>query len=185
MTSMTGIDPYAGSAPNRLVDEYNVLQQQLPAVENITGFLSAHQMGVAQLSIAYCNALVEDPTKRDAFFGSGFGFTSGPDAAFGSGDSAQKNQIVNALYNKMIGLPGTGSALLNAPSLATIKAELIGPAGTNPNNLFDRLYNGCASNIRQDSTPRSPLCVQDAARTRSMVKAMCASALGSAAMLVQ
>jgi hypothetical protein len=184
MMQMTNVDPYAGSAPNRLIDEYNVLKQQLPAVETIDGFLSAHQMGVAQLSIAYCNALVEDAGKRDAFFGS-FAFTSNPDAAFGSGDSAQKNQIVNALYNKMIGLPGSGAALINAPSLATVKAEMIGPAGSNPNNLYDRLYNGCATNLRQDATPRSPACVQDAARTRSMVKAMCASALGSAAMLVQ
>ncbi len=175
------VDPYAGSAPNRLIDEYNVLQQQLPAVENIAGFLSAHQMGVAQLSIAYCDSLVDDAAKRTAFFGT-FAFTSNPDAAFGSGDSAQKNQIVNALYNKMIGLPGTGAALSNAPSLATVKAELIGPGGS---NLFDRLYNGCATNLRIDGSPRSPACVQDAARTRSMVKAMCASTLGSAAMLVQ
>jgi len=178
MEDMTGVDPYTGTAPNRLIDEYFVLQQQLPAVENIDGFLSAHQMGIAQLSIAYCDALVEDSAKRDAFFGAGFAFTSAPDAAFGSGDSAQKNQIVNALFNKMIGLPGTGGAQTNAPGLASVKAELIGPAGTNPNNLYDRLYNGCNS-------PRVPACVQDAARTRSMVKAMCASTLGSAAMLVQ
>jgi hypothetical protein len=185
MVSMTGVDPFAGSAPNRLIDQYNTLQQQLPAVENIDGFLSAHQMGIAQLSIAYCDSLVEDSGLRTSFFGAGFDFNSGPDAAFGSGDSAAKNQIVNAFYNKMIGLPGSGTALLNAPTLATVKAELIGPAATNANNLYDRLYNGCASNIRLDSTPRSPLCVQDAARTRSMVKAMCASVLGSAAMLVQ
>lgn len=185
MISMTGVNPYAGSAPNRLIDEYFVLQQQLPAVESIDGFLSAHQMGIAQLSIAYCNALVDDAASRDAFFGAGFGFTASPDAAFGSGDSAQKNQIVNALYNKMIGLPGTGGALTNVPGLASVKAELIGPTGTNPNNLYDRLYNGCATNTRIDGSPRSPACVQDAARTQSMVKAMCASTLGSAAMLIQ
>lgn len=185
MTAITGVDPYAGSSPNRLIDQYNTLQQQLPAVENITGFLSAHQMGIAQLSIAYCDALVEDASLRTSFFGSGFDFGSDPDTAFGSGDSAAKNQIVNSLFNKMIGLPGSGTALLNAPTLATVKGELIGPAATNANNLYDRLYNGCATNIRLDSTPRSPLCVQNAARTRSMVKAMCASVLGSAAMLVQ
>ncbi len=184
MMQITTVDPYAGSAPNRLIDEYNNLQQQLPAVETISGFLSAHQMAVAQLSIAYCDALVEDSSKRNTFFGS-FAFTADPDTAFGSGDSTQKNQIVNALYNKMIGLPGTGTAVTDAPTLATVKAELIGPAASNPNNLFDRLYNGCATNLRQDGSPRQPACVQDATRTRSMVKAMCASALGSAAMLVQ
>lgn len=185
MASITGVDPYAGSSPNRLIDQYNILQQQLPAVETMTGFLSAHQMGIAQLSIAYCDALVEDTTLRTNFFGAGFDFSSDPDSAFGSGDSSAKNQIVSSIFSKMIGLPGTGTALLNAPTLATVKAELIGPAATNANNLYDRLYNGCATNIRLDSTPRSPLCVQNASRTRSMVKAMCASVLGSAAMLVQ
>jgi len=185
MAAMTTVDPYAGSAPNRIIDQYTTLQQQMPAVEAMNGFLSAHQMGIAQLSIAYCDALVEDPVKRSAYF-SGFNFTAGVDTAFNTagGDSTQKNQIVNALFNKMIGLPGSGAALTSAPSLTQFKSEMIGPGGIN-SNLFDRLYNGCSTNLRSDNTPRSPACVLDASRTRATVKAMCASALGSAAMLVQ
>ncbi|NOY66730.1 MAG: LamG domain-containing protein [Gammaproteobacteria bacterium] len=190
MASMTTVDPYAGTAPNRIIDQYNVIMQQLPAVEAMNGFLSAHQMGVAQIAIAYCDALVEDPAKRTVYFNDGtgsFDFTANVDTAFNTaaGDSVEKNRIVNKLFENMIGIQGSGTALNSAPALAQFKAETIGPATTNTNNLFDRLYNGCATNLRSNGSPRSPACVQDASRTRATVKAMCASALGSAAMLVQ
>lgn len=45
---------------------YDLVIQQLPSNENILGFLSAHQMGVTQLAIAYCNQLVETKSARDA-----------------------------------------------------------------------------------------------------------------------
>jgi mono/diheme cytochrome c family protein len=189
MAKMTGVSPLV------TMDEYNVLKQQFPSVENINGFLSAHQMAIAQLSIAYCDALVEDSTLRTSFFGS-FPFNSAVDSAFGSGDSAAKNQIVDALFNKMIGLPGSGTALSSAPDKLSFKNEMTGYdlSGTKVNtaSLYDRLYNGCQTNIKLDPDPisggvamRSPLCVQDATRTKAMVKAMCSATLGSAAMLVQ
>lgn len=182
MATLTGVDPLT------VKSEYDVVKQQLPTVENFTSFLSAHQMGIAQMAIIYCDALVEDPVKRTAFFGS-FGFGSDVDSAFGSGDSTQKNQILNALYNKMIGIPGSGAALTTAPTLASVKSELIGPATVNSNNMFDRLYNACASNLKSSGLPRTNVCsvggVQDATRTKAMVKAMCAATLGSAALLVQ
>ena len=88
-----------------------------------------------------------------------------------------KNQIVDALYDKMIGLPGSGADLVNAPTRLEVKSELIGPAGVEPDNLFDLFEANCASN---------PLvCTPDETRTRAVVKAMCASTLGSAAMLLQ
>ena len=111
MAAMTGVERSQADVSR----VFTMVRQQLPVVENIEGFLSAHQMGIAQLSIAYCDALVEDATKRTAYFGS-FGFTSGVDTAFNTagGDSAEKNQILNTLYNKMIGLPGTGGGLPTA-----------------------------------------------------------------------
>jgi len=195
MAEMTTVDPYTAmitvndSSGNpvtvRVSDLYTNLKQQLPAVEAMNGFLSAHQMGIAQLSIAYCEALVEDSSKRGVYF-SGFNFNAGVDVAFNTagGDSAEKNLIVNALFDKMLGLQGSGTALNSALSLAQFKAETIGPSTVNANNLFDRLYNGCQTNLRSDLTPRNPACVQDDSRTRATVKAMCASALGSAAMLI-
>ncbi len=173
MAALTGVDPLTVKA------SYDTLRQQLPAVETIEGFLSAHQMAIAQLSIEYCSALVEDAALRSSFFGA-FGFDSDVVTAFGSGDSAGKNQVVNALFDNMVGLPGSGTDLSNAPSRLELKTELIGYdlGGTlvNTGNLFDRLAGSC-------SGPADPACQSD--RTRAIVKAMCGSTLGSAAMLLQ
>lgn len=169
MATVTGVDPQV------VKSEFDLLRQQLPAVETIEGFLSAHQMAVAQLAIAYCDALVETPTLRSGFFGT-FAFGAPVVTAFGAGDSAQKNQIVDALFERVAGLPGTGGALSTAPTRAEIKNELIGPAAANANNLYDRLAAGCSG--------AGDLACQDD-RTRAIVKAMCGSTLGSAAMLLQ
>jgi len=179
MAAISTVDPQAVKA------EFDVLRQQLPAVETIEGFLSAHQMAIAQLGISYCDALVSDASKRAAFFD--FANVTSADtffdedlvaSAFGSGDSPAKNQIVGALFDRVMGLPGTGSPLLSAPSLADLKTELIGPTATNPANLFDRLAASCSDN-RQCQPLKS------STRTEDIVTAMCGSALSSAAMLVQ
>ena len=122
---------------------------------------------MAQLAIDYCNELVEDPTLRGSFFGGGIDFNADVATAFGSGDSAQKNQIVDALLNNVV-----GSSLSSQPSQSELKGELIGPAATNSNNLFDRLTAACPAGC-------------DAVRTRTIVKAMCTAVLGSSAMLLQ
>lgn len=168
MAAITGVDPNTSS----VLTTYELVEQQLPTVETIEGFLSSQQMAIAQLAIQYCDALVENATLRNNFFGA-FGFTQDLATAYGAGDSAQKNQIIDALYDQMIGYPdGSNVSLTNMPTRAEFKAELIGPAGVNANNLFDRLEDIC------------PTCT-DAVRTRAVTKALCTSALGSAAMLIQ
>jgi hypothetical protein len=168
MSQITGV----GATRTGVKTTFDAIKQQLPSVENIEGFLSAHQMAISQLAIEYCNALVEDNALRTDFFGS-FAFTAGVASAFGSGDSAEKNEILNTLYDNIVGLQGTASVDLAAtPTRAEVKLELIGPAGANPNNLFDRLTAAC-----------QPGC--DAVRTRSIVKSMCAATLASAAILGQ
>ncbi|VAW77261.1 FIG00702062: hypothetical protein [hydrothermal vent metagenome] len=170
MAVMTGVDPVLVSS------SFQTLRQQLPAVENLDGFLSAHQMAIAQLSIEYCSVMIDDPALSNAFFGV-FGFNSMVSSAFGVGDSAEKNQIVDALYNQMVGLADGGSNdLVDAPTREEVKVELMGydlaGAQINSNSLYDRL------------TACLPGC-DDAARTRAIVKAMCGATLGSAAVLVQ
>ena len=66
------------------------MQQQLPTVENIEGFLASHQIGVAQLAIEYCNALVDDAALRASFF-PGFNFATPAAQAF---DTAGERALV-------------------------------------------------------------------------------------------
>lgn len=166
MAAVTGVDMNAAGNAS-VKSTYLTVKQQLPTVETLQGFLPAHQMAIAQLAIQYCNALVEDTTLRTGFYG-GFNFNADVATAYGSGDSAEKQQMLDALYDHMLGLPDAGGTpLANVPSRTALKTELF-DAG-NPSNLFDRL---AASG-------------GDATRTRAIAKALCTATLSSAALLIQ
>lgn len=139
---------------------YLKVEQQLPTLTNIDGFLAAQQMGITQLAVAYCNALVNDTGLRASYF-SGFNFNAGAASAF---DATGRNQIIDPLLKKLLaGNLASGGTLANQANPAEIRAEL--------NSLIDRMTacgNGCASN-----------------RTATTVKATCAAAMGSAIMLLQ
>jgi hypothetical protein len=178
MASITGVDEQV------VQTEYDVLRRQFPADEALESFLSAHQMAIAQLAIAYCSALVDDSVLRaDFFFGSNKAASDifFADEVVTAFTTDNKNTIVNALYDRIAGIPPVvgGADLLTAPSFADIEAELIGPNPDlnipDPDNLFDRLAGTC---VMGDLG-----CQAD--RTRTVVKSMCAATLGSAAMLVQ
>ena len=106
MSDLTGVAPTAVSAT------YDVLRQQLPAVETIDSFLSAHQMAIAQLSIEYCSAMVDDTTLRNAFFGN-LDFSN-----------VNTTQVTDALYNNLIVHDQAGAALASAPDKADVVLEL-------------------------------------------------------------
>ena len=171
MASITGVDEQV------VQTEYDVLRRQFPADEAMQSFLSANQMAIAQLAIAYCSALVDDSALRVGFFGLGDSFFNADVVtAFTAGN---KTTIVDALYDRIVGIQpvGGGADLLTAPSRADVRAELIGPNPDpnilDPDNMFDRLAGLC------------PVGACSAVRTRTVVKSMCAATLGSAAMLVQ
>lgn len=115
---------------------YNQVKQQLPTVKNVDGFLSSHQIGIAQLGIAYCSALVDNATLRAAFF-PGFNLASATLAS-----SGERDLVINPLVTKTL-----GTGLSTQPADADVKAEL--------NALVDGLCPGgtCA-------TSRTPIVVK-------------------------
>jgi len=152
MSVMTGV-----SKTNTDVSAtFETVKQQLPTLELIDGFLSAHQMAVTQLAIQYCNALVEDASLRSIFFPT-FDFSANANTAF---DTTGRNSIINALLANMV-----GSNLDSQPSDADISTEL--------DNLITALT-ACSS----DSSCAT-------GRTNTVVKASCAAVLGSAVTLIQ
>ena len=156
MATVTGVDPETPAVDMT----FQNLRQSLPTIENPAAFLSSHQVAIAQLAIEYCNALVDGPG-AGAFFG-GFDFSQSPAAAY---SGAARNQVIDPIINNFVGV-----GVAEQPAFATVRDEL-GYASTNgvrPDNLIDRLIN----------SPDNP-------NTAAIAKGVCASVLGSAAMLVQ
>jgi len=152
MSALTGVS----KTDTNVSATFNTVKQQLPTVESISGFLSAHQMAITQLAIKYCDALVEDTTLRASFFPS-FVFTTNANTAF---NTAGKDLIINPLLEKLV-----GNNLDSQPSDSAVSTEL--------SNLIDTLTTCSAGNS----------CASD--RTETVVKATCAAVLGSAITLVQ
>jgi hypothetical protein len=168
MASMTGVDPADIQA------SYLVMRQSLPSVETIEGFLAAQQMSITQLAIEYCDALVESSALRNAFFDTAVGaptnfdFNASVGTAFAGGKATV---LVDDLYSKMIGLPGSGADLSDAPTRADIQQVLVDGYTDGPNtvaSLLDTMSSDCA-----------------ACDTKAIVKGLCGAVLGSSAMLVQ
>ncbi len=151
MSSITGVS----TTESNVANTYESIKQQLPVVENIDGFLSSHQVAIAQMAIEYCNALVEDTSLRATFF-PGFNFSASAAEAFDT--QGERDQVTIPLLANSL-----GSNLSTQPDDAGVKAEL--------ESLITGLTacgGGCATN-----------------RTAVVVKAACAAMLGSAALLVQ
>ena len=138
-----------------VAETFNNVKQALPSVADITGFASAQQMAVTQLAIEYCNALVNDTTKRSQFFPS-FNFGQSVNDAFVLGD---RTLVTQPLYERTMNVGVTSQ-----PTEAEVTTEL--------NNLIDRLTTCNATNS----------CSSD--RTEVVVKAICAASIGNAGMLL-
>lgn len=156
MAVVTQVDPQNAG----VLATYAGLRESLPAVDTLNAFVSSHQVIVAQLAIAYCDALVEDTTLRASYF-PGFDFGASPAAAY---SGTNRNVVIDALVNNAVGT-GLGSQpdyndLVQELGLATSD-------GNRPDNLIDRLINGGSAN------------------TAGIAKGVCAAVIGSAATLVQ
>ncbi len=77
---------------------FDTVKQGLPTVESIDTFVSGHPVAIAQLSIQYCNTLVDDTSARAAYF-PGFNFNAAPTIAFGSGG---RGIVVDSLVGRMM-----------------------------------------------------------------------------------
>mgnify|MGYP003676911142 CR=1 FL=1 len=119
-------------------------------------FLASNQMAVTQLAIKYCDQLVESNSLRPVFF-SDFDFTQAASSAFADQD---RKLIFNPLLKRIL-----GQNLNDQPESTAVETEL--------NALLDRL----------SDCPQGKVC--DANYTKTVVKALCAATLGSAAVTLQ
>ncbi|MEP0175261.1 MAG: LamG domain-containing protein [Paraglaciecola sp.] len=135
---------------------FEALKQQLPSVTNMSSFLASNQMAVTQMAIKYCDQLVETTSLRESYF-NGFDFDEAASSAF---ENQDRNLILDPISENILGID-----LETQPDNSSVAIEL--------NSLIDRLTD-CSN---------GKTC--DASYTKTVVKAVCAGALGSAAITLQ
>lgn len=134
---------------------YEAVRQQMPSSPLFGGFLASQQVGISQMAVEYCNALVQDTALRASFF-PGMDFNAPAGSAFAT--QAGRDLVIDPVVDAVSGIN-----LGTEPLRADMEGEL--------NALIGRLTT-CGNNCAAD-------------RTETVGTAVCAAALGSASMLVQ
>ncbi len=109
MSKLTGV-PTTDPA---VAPTYDQVHQALPVGTNVAGFISSQQMGITQLAIKYCAALVDDTTARAAYF-PGVAFGADPATAF-----ADPNVLLDPLWLNIV-----GGSISTQPDEAAFRAEV-------------------------------------------------------------
>jgi hypothetical protein len=155
MASLTGVNPNSAG----VADTFEELEQQLPATADLRTFSSSQQVGIAKLSLEYCDAMVESNALRTAFFGTTPAFQFDQPVSVAFSDQAKRDLVIDRLVDGML-----GANVAYQPSRDELRPALDG--------LITELTAACATSA----------C--DAARTRNVVKGLCAAVLSSAAVSV-
>ena len=185
MGELTGIRSSTSGAYSEVRETYLAVRQQLPATTDANGFLGAHQAGVAQLAIEYCNALVNDTTLRNTFWPA-FNF---PEASSGTlnintwlGTAEQRAAVIDPLVDKFLGVnlysqPLTGN--VNSPAPKDIPDNDNNAATIKP----DMTIKGELNSLVTDLSACGSNCATN--RVATIIKAACSAALGNAGVMMQ
>lgn len=169
-SAITGVDRMIeypdGSFP--VDNTFQELRQSLPAVADVTTFLSSHQVAIAQLAIQYCDAAIgtaTSPNPDAVTYWPDFDFNQSAGQAF---SVANRSNFVDPLILRATGQTPAGPTIATQPTYTALYDELAAfqAADGRPDNLIDRLLAGPSD-------------------TRAIGKGVCAAMLGSAATLVQ
>jgi hypothetical protein len=128
---------------------YLTVKQQLPTTTNIEAFLSAHQVGIAQLAISYCSALVDNASLRTAYFP---GFNFGGSLASG----ASANGLIDPLITRAV-----GANLTSQPDTTAVHQEL--------DNLVGRLCTSSCTGTRT-ATVAKAVCAAAVGNGTTLIK---------------
>ncbi|UJF21172.1 LamG domain-containing protein [Shewanella sp. OMA3-2] len=130
MSVLTGVDPKS----SKVFNTYQLVKRQLPSIENIETFISAQQMGITQMAIAYCDTAITDNVIRSAWFPN-VDFSSPPSVAL---SSAERSKLLSPLITQLMPLN-----LANQPNTVGVYNEL--------DNLVSNL-SVCATNCDAERT---------------------------------
>ncbi len=96
MSALTGVTQDKA----KVATTYQLVKRQLPSIENIETFISAQQMGVTQLAIAYCDTAIEDSNLANTWFPD-IDFTQPPNIAL---SDSQRTNLLTPLLTQLIPL---------------------------------------------------------------------------------
>lgn len=130
MSVLTGVK----QETTKVAQTYNLVQRQLPSIEDIETFISAQQMGITQLAIAYCDSAIEDDNLRTAWFPS-VDFTQQPSDAL---NVPGRNNLLTPLLAQLMPLN-----LTSQPDTSLVYNEL--------DNLITRL-SACGDSCSEERT---------------------------------
>lgn len=111
MSALTQVPP----TTIKVFNTYQLVQRQLPSIENIETFISAQQMGITQLAIAYCDSAFEDNNITSTWFPN-IDFSQTPDQTY---SLENRSNFITPLVDKLIPL-----SLNSQPDKALVNNEI-------------------------------------------------------------
>jgi len=96
MSALTGVNQETA----KVFNTYQLVKRQLPSIENIETYISAQQMGITQLAIAYCDTAIENDTLRNHWFPD-VDFNQPPNIAL---SSSERTKLLTPLLTQLIPL---------------------------------------------------------------------------------
>ena len=128
MSALTGV----GQQHSGVAQVYQTIQRQLPSADSIDTFVSAQQMAITQLGIAYCNAAINDSAIRQSWFAQ-VDFSAAPETVY---SEANRALFVEPLLDRLMPL-----AVQTSADRTEVTAEL--------DALINRLSN-CSTSCSSD-----------------------------------
>jgi hypothetical protein len=129
---------------------YANVKQQLPSVESVDAFLASHQTGIAQLAIAYCSAMVDNATLRNAFFGTPIDPSQG---ASYFNDPAARQVVIDAINTKVMGNFSTQtSPALVSETIGALLSSIAQSSGSSSGGAGNAMKAACAAALGSAAT---------------------------------
>ncbi len=190
LSILTGVpiaSPSVSDVTGKTVAEtFTTVRRALPSVAEFNAFMSSHQMAATQLTAAYCDALVQDVSKRESLFPSPPTFRF--DAAVADSSIDWRNHIVVPLVDRAI---NSGLMSVADRGLIVDEVELLitDSRDLKPYVLVGGRYVSDPDRSVHNKRDGLIYCVNDAVcpatRTADVVKAACTTVFGSAVVLMQ
>ena len=159
ITASTGFSTNPQATPPTVAAVFNTVRSQLPAIEDFPAYLASHQTAATQLAIAYCSALMWDPSLRQQIF-----VSNNTPAAF---SSDWRNNLINPMLDQF------NNTLGSAPSTSLIGDEL------------EKLITFTGNSTRRAGICPGASCNGNNTRILNAATAACAAGLANAVITLQ